>query len=234
MVRAPKAFLLDEPLSNLDPALRTQARAELLRLHRRLHATIVYVTHDQEEAMTLGQQVAVMRDGRIEQSGPPLDVYARPVNTFVARFIGSPAMNLLAAPVPGVAAPAGSLVGVRPQDVLLDANGPLGATVDVIEPRGHDTVVYLRLDAPGSPSAVALTTAAPPAEHAQVRLAFRPGRLHLFDLRTGSRLAAPSVPSFVAMTFGQRRHRRAQARSRPRSRRSRRAPRRPGRPLPSS
>jgi ABC-type sugar transport system ATPase subunit len=85
IVRQPKAFLLDEPLSNLDPALRTQARAELRRLHRRLGATVIYVTHDQEEAMTLGGRVAVMRDGAIEQVGPPLEVYARPANTFVAR-----------------------------------------------------------------------------------------------------------------------------------------------------
>src|SRR5919108_4872276 len=102
MVRQPKAFLLDEPLSNLDPALRAQARAELRHLHRRLATTIVYVTHDQEEAMTLGGRIAVMRDGVIEQVAPPLDVYARPVNTFVARFIGAPAMNLIPAALAGV------------------------------------------------------------------------------------------------------------------------------------
>jgi multiple sugar transport system ATP-binding protein len=90
IVREPRAFLLDEPLSNLDPALRAQARAELRRLHRRLGVTVVYVTHDQEEAMTLGGRVAVMRDGVIEQVAPPLEVYARPVNTFVARFMALP------------------------------------------------------------------------------------------------------------------------------------------------
>jgi multiple sugar transport system ATP-binding protein len=86
IVRRPKAFLLDEPLSNLDPALRTQARAELRRLHQRLRTTTVYVTHDQEEAMTLGGRIAVMRDGAIEQVAPPLDVYMHPANTFVARL----------------------------------------------------------------------------------------------------------------------------------------------------
>ena len=108
MVRQPKAFLLDEPLSNLDPSLRAQARAELRRLHRSLRATIVYVTHDQEEAMTLGGRVAVMRDGAIEQVAPPLEVYAKPANTFVARFIGAPAMNLVPATLAGVDAPAGA------------------------------------------------------------------------------------------------------------------------------
>ena len=101
IVRQPQAFLLDEPLSNLDPALRAQARAELRRLHRRLGVTVVYVTHDQEEAMTLGGRVAVMRDGAIEQVAPPLEVYARPVNTFVARFIGAPPMNLIPATLVG-------------------------------------------------------------------------------------------------------------------------------------
>ena len=97
IVRKANAFLLDEPLSNLDPSLRAQARAELRRLHRLLGTTVVYVTHDQEEAMTLGGRIAVMRDGALEQVAPPLEIYATPANTFVARFIGAPAMNLLPA-----------------------------------------------------------------------------------------------------------------------------------------
>jgi ABC-type sugar transport system ATPase subunit len=188
IVRAPKAFLLDEPLSNLDLGLRVQARAELQRLHRRLGATMVHVTHDQEEAMTLGSRVVVMRAGRIEQAAAPLDVYARPANTFVAQFIGSPAMNLVPAPLPGVDAPAGTIVGVRPPDLLLGDNGPLAAVVEVVEPRGHDSVVYLRLDAPGGPPLVALTTAPPPREGARLRAAFRGERVHLFDARTGVRI----------------------------------------------
>jgi ABC-type sugar transport system ATPase subunit len=95
IVREPKAFLLDEPLSNLDPLLRIDTRAEIALLHRRLAATMVYVTHDQEEAMTLGTRVAVMRDGRLEQVGAPLEVFRSPANTFVARFVGTPAMNLV-------------------------------------------------------------------------------------------------------------------------------------------
>jgi ABC-type sugar transport system ATPase subunit len=119
LVREPKAFLLDEPLSNLDPALRVQARTELLRLQQRLAATMVYVTHDQEEAMTLGHRVAVMRDGRIEQAGPPLELYHAPANTFVAGFIGTPAMNLLPGPVAELGIPADRTGGIRPHDLQL-------------------------------------------------------------------------------------------------------------------
>src|SRR5262245_10843228 len=133
LVREPKAFLLDEPLSNLDPSLRTQARAEILRLQRKLGATMIYVTHDQEEALTLGHRVAVMRDGRLEQLATPADLYDRPANAFVARFIGSPPMNLLPAAALGVAAPPESIVGIRPHDALLGEEG-VRATVDVIEP----------------------------------------------------------------------------------------------------
>jgi ABC-type sugar transport system ATPase subunit len=190
MVRRPKAFLLDEPLSNLDPSLRAQARAELRRLHRTLGATIVYVTHDQEEAMTLGGRVAVMRDGAIEQVVPPLEVYARPVNTFVARFIGAPAMNLLPATLTGVDAPPDAVAGIRPQDVALGGSGHLRATVDLVEPRGHDHVIHLRLDLPGVQTLLAIVAgAAPPSVGAVVFLTFPADRLHLFDGRDGIRLA---------------------------------------------
>ena len=189
MVRAPKAFLLDEPLSNLDPALRTQARAELRRLHRALGATIIYVTHDQEEAMTLGGRIAVMRDGVIEQVAPPLEVYARPANMFVARFIGAPAMNLLPAALAGVDAPAGVVVGVRPQDVAIGATGRVRATVDLVEPRGHDAVVHLRTDHAGTPPLLAVTAGAAPAMGSTVFVTFPEDRLHRFDERGGHRLA---------------------------------------------
>ena len=188
IVRAPKAFLLDEPLSNLDLGLRVQARAELQRLHRRLGATMVHVTHDQEEAMTLGSRVVVMRAGRVEQAAPPLDIYAQPANSFVAQFIGSPAMNLVPGPVRGVDAPAGTLIGVRPPDVVLDGRGPLNGVVEVVEPRGHDSVVYVRLDNPDGHQLVAVTTMPPPTEGARLRPAFREGRVHLFDARTGARI----------------------------------------------
>jgi ABC-type sugar transport system ATPase subunit len=188
MVRQPKAFLLDEPLSNLDPALRAQARAELQRLHRQLAATVVYVTHDQEEAMTLGARIAVVRDGEIEQVAPPLDVYAMPVNTFVARFVGAPAMNLVPAALVGIDTPSGAIAGIRPQDVTLGASGPLRAVVDLVEPRGHDHLLHLRVDMPGADPLLAVVVGAPPAPGARVSLTFPPERLHLFDGRSGARL----------------------------------------------
>jgi ABC-type sugar transport system ATPase subunit len=188
MVRQPKAFLLDEPLSNLDPALRTQARAELRRLHRMLGATVIYVTHDQEEAMTLGDRVAVMRDGAIEQAGSPLEVYASPVNTFVARFIGAPPMNVLPAALLGVTAPAGAIAGIRPQDVTLASRGHVQATVDLVEPRGHDNLLHLRLDSPGAAPFLAVVVGSVPSVGAHVFLGFTRDRLHLFDGHTGAKL----------------------------------------------
>ena len=180
LVREPKAFLLDEPLSNLDPSLRAQARAEILRLQRRLRATMIHVTHDQEEALTLGHRVAVMREGRLEQLATPVDLYDRPGNTFVARFIGSPAMNLLPADVVGVAAPPGTIVGIRPHDASLTADG-MPATVDVIEPRGHDSVVHLRLESLGSPEFVVTVRESAPAPGSTVSVSWKPEKLHLFD-----------------------------------------------------
>jgi ABC-type sugar transport system ATPase subunit len=190
MVRQPRAFLLDEPLSNLDPALRAQARAELRRLHGRLAATIVYVTHDQEEAMTLGGRVAVMRTGAIEQVAPPLEVYTTPANTFVARFIGAPPMNLLPAALVGVGAPPGAVAGIRPQDVALGAADGLRATVELVEPRGHDHLVHLRLDAVGAPPVLAtIAAAAVPLVGAGTFVTIPHARLHVFDGATGFRLA---------------------------------------------
>jgi len=190
MVRQPNAFLLDEPLSNLDPALRAQARAELRRLHGRLGVTVVYVTHDQEEAMTLGGRVAVMRDGVVEQIAPPLEVYARPVNTFVARFIGAPAMNLVPASLVGIDTPPGAVAGIRPQDLSLAGSGQLRATVDLVEPRGHDYLLHLRLDQPGlDPLLAVVAGAAPPAVGARTFVAVARERLHLFDGNSGTRLA---------------------------------------------
>ena len=187
MVRTPRAFLLDEPLSNLDPALRAQARAELRRIHRALGATIVYVTHDQEEALTLGSRVAVMRDGAIEQVAPPGEVYARPVNTFVARFIGAPAMNLLPADVAGVAAPPGAVVGVRPHDVVLGPGGSMRATVDLVEQRGHDAVVHLRLADRALPPILVVTGGGVPPAGATVMLSFPADKLHVFEQASGIR-----------------------------------------------
>jgi ABC-type sugar transport system ATPase subunit len=193
MVREPRAFLFDEPLSNLDPALRVQARAELLRLQRRLRTTAVYVTHDQEEAMTLGSRVAVMRDGRIEQVAPPLELYAAPVNTFVAQFIGQPPMNLLTAPIDGVDAPPGARVGIRPQDLVIDRDGPMRARVDVVEPRGHDAIVHLHLHVPDAPILVAVVPGNGPQPGAEVHVTVPSERVHVFDTN-GRRPGSAPVP----------------------------------------
>jgi ABC-type sugar transport system ATPase subunit len=195
MVREPKAFLFDEPLSNLDPSLRAHARAELRQLHQRLGATMLHVTHDQEEAMTLGDRIAVMREGRIEQIATPLDIYNTPVNTFVAQFIGAPAMNLLPARLLGLDAPQNSIVGIRAHDILLESSGALEAAVEMIEPRGHDYLIHLRLLAPNAPPLVACGTS-PPSER-RVFVHLRRNRLHLFteDGRRGPDLAAPERES---------------------------------------
>jgi multiple sugar transport system ATP-binding protein len=187
MVRQPKAFLLDEPLSNLDPALRLQARAELLRLQQSLQATLVYVTHDQEEAMTLGSRVAVMRNGAIVQVAPPLDLYAAPASTFVATFIGSPPMNLLPPSAAGLARSAGTTVGIRPHDLAFADDGPVSGLVDIVEPRGHETVVHLRLDeAPGTP-VIVVTRDTVPSAGSRVRLTVPRDRVHVFDA-SGTRM----------------------------------------------
>jgi multiple sugar transport system ATP-binding protein len=210
IVREPKAFLLDEPLSNLDAKLRVQTRAELARLHRRLGATMVYVTHDQEEAMTLGDRVALLRDGKLQQVDPPMTMYRRPANAFVAGFIGSPAMNFFtcslsksngqtilessAFKVALDSAPAGSagecLLGVRPQHVrVAEGDGAdFSARVDVIQPLGSEVLVVLEL--PGSSEESNLTAIVPPDTPLEVNqtITLRLDRehLHLFD-RDGNR-----------------------------------------------
>jgi ABC-type sugar transport system ATPase subunit len=165
VVREPRAFLLDEPLSNLDPRLRESTRGELALLHRRLGATMVYVTHDQEEAMTLGTRVAVMRDGSLEQVAPPTEVYSAPVNRFVAEFVGNPAMNLLACErdeggalfvgeswtisAPRLpSAPRQLTVGIRPQDIALvrpDAADAVGR-IELLETLGGTVLAHVRVD----------------------------------------------------------------------------------------
>ncbi|MBD8066612.1 sn-glycerol-3-phosphate ABC transporter ATP-binding protein UgpC [Devosia sp. PTR5] len=148
IVREPKVFLFDEPLSNLDAALRAQTRIEIARLHQTLGATMIYVTHDQIEAMTLADRVVVLNGGRIEQVGTPLDLYDRPDNVFVAGFIGSPRMNFLpaAALAGGVGADA-SLVGIRPEHLkparLEEAT--LGGTVEIVEQLGEHMLAYVRV-----------------------------------------------------------------------------------------
>jgi multiple sugar transport system ATP-binding protein len=212
MVRDPQVFLFDEPLSNLDAKLRVETRAELARLHRRLKATIVYVTHDQEEALTLGGRVTVMRDGLVEQVGPPMEVYRRPASVFVAGFVGSPAMNFvpgevrdrgswsgpggLVLPFEGAAgAPDGPrqvTLGVRPHDVAIVApgSGDVDARVDVVEPRGSELLVHLRLGADGRGQEIRVVAPPEPLLPVETVVALRCDRqrLHWFDTATGKRM----------------------------------------------
>ena len=148
IIREPKAFLMDEPLSNLDAALRVQTRAEILRLQQRLGTTTIYVTHDQVEAMTMGDRIAVMNKGELQQLGTPEDLYEHPANTFVARFIGSPAMNMLPSSVLGIGG-TGQLAGFRPEHVQLGngrpGTGTLDVSVEVVEYLGDEQLAHVRL-----------------------------------------------------------------------------------------
>jgi ABC-type sugar transport system ATPase subunit len=156
IVRKPKVFLFDEPLSNLDAALRINTRVEIAKLHKLLKATIIYVTHDQVEAMTLADKIVVMNNGQIEQAGKPLDLYYKPANLFVARFIGSPAMNILEANAASVAGmrlqlPKGTSalgktsVGFRPEHCSMGKSG-IPARVDIVERLGETGYVHCKTD----------------------------------------------------------------------------------------
>jgi ABC-type sugar transport system ATPase subunit len=183
IVRRPAVFLMDEPLSNLDAKMRTATRAELVELHERLGTTFVYVTHDQVEAMTMATRVAVMSEGRLQQVGPPQEVYDRPANVFVAQFIGSPPMNVLPGPVAGRGDDV--LVGIRPEHVALGADG-ITATVRVVESLGHERQVVC--DTRGHRVVVRLPAHGDPvAEGDAVHLDLRPDRVHLFDATSGER-----------------------------------------------
>jgi multiple sugar transport system ATP-binding protein len=146
IVREPSAFLMDEPLSNLDAALRVATRAEILKLQRKLSTTTIYVTHDQVEAMTMGDRIAVMRSGVLQQIGTPEELYTRPTNVFVARFIGSPAMNLVPADFLEGAGGPGQLAGFRPEHVEVADGGDgarFTAAVEVVEYLGDEQLAHL-------------------------------------------------------------------------------------------
>jgi len=147
IVRTPRLFLFDEPLSNLDAALRVATRIEIARLHRELGATMVYVTHDQVEAMTLADRIVVLRAGRVEQVGAPMELYNNPANTFVAGFIGSPQMNFLKAAALGRQ---GDTMGIRPEHLAISRDhGTLPAQISHVEKLGGETLVYARSDVHG-------------------------------------------------------------------------------------
>jgi multiple sugar transport system ATP-binding protein len=211
IVRDPQVFLFDEPLSNLDAKLRVQMRTEIKELHQRLGTTSVYVTHDQIEAMTMADRIVVMRDGRMEQTGSPLEVYDRPANQFVAGFIGSPAMNFLpgvlrrsdgmarvhfgdglSLPAPPAAAAAQDgqpvIYGTRPEHMQLASGDDGVATqVVVVEPTGADTQVFTKVAGVEVTSVFRDRLDLRPGE--VIRLRPDPARAHLFDASTGVRLA---------------------------------------------
>lgn len=207
IVRQPQAFLFDEPLSNLDAKLRVQMRTEIKALHQRLGTTTVYVTHDQVEAMTMADRIVVLKDGRVEQVGAPLELYDRPRNAFVAGFIGSPAMNFIpghlqldGAPfvltddglrLPLATVTHGShgdrvLYGARPEHFTIDPGSGLSAEVIVVEPTGAETQVALRLSGQTVMTAFRDRINARPGDH----LGFSPvaAKAHLFDAAGGQRL----------------------------------------------
>ena len=211
LVRQPQVFLLDEPLSNLDARLRAAMRVEIARLHRSLGTTMVYVTHDQVEAMTLGQRIVVLDGGRIQQIDTPMALYERPANLFVATFLGSPAMNILCGrfvggaapallmddglrlPLPGLQAREGwdgrSLaVGVRPEHLVpAEADDdPFDATVELVEPVGSEVLVNLR--AAGHDLVARMPPARMPRRGDRLSLAVARGRMHVFEPDTGARL----------------------------------------------
>ena len=203
IVREPKLFLFDEPLSNLDAKLRVQMRAEIARLHQRLKTTIIYVTHDQVEAMTLGDRIVLMDRGVIQQIDSPLNIYHRPANQFVASFIGSPAMNFIRGEVDGskfrfmngqtnghspvheidlggALASGPAVLGVRPEDLLVRTDGcRLGdVTLDVVEHMGHETMAHFALAGTQHVARLEANTGVRPGD--RLTLSIRPGAYHLF------------------------------------------------------
>jgi multiple sugar transport system ATP-binding protein len=210
IVRDPQVFLFDEPLSNLDAKLRVAMRTEIKELHQRLKTTSIYVTHDQIEAMTMGDQIVVMKDGRIEQKGSPLELYDRPANLFVAGFIGSPAMNFLPGTLrrngagaaveladgtqlpapPGSAGINGQAVvfGTRPEHLTLSADNGIPTQVAVVEPTGADTFVSCRHQ--GREVAAVFRERHDFAPGSTIRLRPDTERAHLFDAGSGRRLVA--------------------------------------------
>jgi multiple sugar transport system ATP-binding protein len=183
IVRKPAVFLFDEPLSNLDAALRAQTRVELARLHRELNATMIYVTHDQVEAMTLGQRIVVFNGGVIEQAGTPLELYQRPANLFVAGFLGSPRMNFIPAALAGAVGSAVTL-GVRPEHLALapPLEGLMDGTIGLVEYLGDVTLAYVQVNGVEQMLAAKLAAGTPvPAPGERIGLRWDPARACLFD-----------------------------------------------------
>lgn len=204
IVRSPQVFLMDEPLSNLDAKLRVQTRTQIASLTRRLGVTTVYVTHDQVEALTMGDRVAVLKDGELQQVGTPRELYDRPRNIFVAGFIGSPAMNLVKLESADeqvvfgntlVAAPGakgGTTLGFRPEDIEIVGVGEgVEITVDVVEELGADAYIYASAELGGETQTVVVRVdgRTPPARGQRINIAPRLQHVHLFDTDSGLRLS---------------------------------------------
>ncbi len=210
VVREAPVFLFDEPLSNLDAQLRAELRVEIKRLHQRVAATMIYVTHDQIEALTLADRIAVMKDHVIQQLGPPQEIYLTPRNRFVASFVGSPAMNFIGGTVttengkpvfradglkvplsgyafsapPGESRPAS--LGIRPEHIAITGDNPFRATIEMVEPMGSDTLAWTR--AGTAPIAIRLPGDAPSKTGEQIAFGIPADKANLFDATTGLRL----------------------------------------------
>lgn len=182
ITRDPQAFLFDEPLSNLDAALRVEMRLEIARLHQRLGSTMVYVTHDQVEAMTLADRIVVLNGNLVQQVGTPLELYERPSNKFVAQFIGSPTMNIFSADCIGLETPEGTVeVGIRPEHLVVTQDGIITARADVIEHLGSDTNIYAEADGLGS-LMIRHHGTLHLAHGDQITLGYNPAHLHYFGV----------------------------------------------------
>ena len=202
MVRDPTVFLFDEPLSNLDAQLRTQMRLEIKKLHQRVGNTIIFVTHDQIEAMTMADRIVIMKDGYIQQVGSPAEVYHRPANTFVAQFIGAPSMNMLPGtcenggitlfngarvPWPGAATEDGRemIVGIRAEDLTPTEGEPLlSGEISVAEPLGSETLLHVSIA--GQSVVASASGRSPPGAGAQIGLAVDPSTMHFFEASSGN------------------------------------------------
>ncbi|ROS59189.1 carbohydrate ABC transporter ATP-binding protein (CUT1 family) [Frigoribacterium sp. PhB160] len=216
IVRQPQVFLMDEPLSNLDAKLRVQTRTQIASLQRRLGVTTVYVTHDQTEALTMGDRIAVLKDGVLQQVGTPRDLYEKPQNVFVAGFIGSPAMNLLPADVVdggiqfgtavtsvdrdvvGQATGSSVTVGVRPEDVVVNTTGEgLAVVVDVVEELGADGYLYGHTEVSGQRVDIVVRVDGRnhPSLGDTIHITPQAHHVHVFDTETGLRLGDKAVVS---------------------------------------
>lgn len=205
IVREPQVFLMDEPLSNLDAQLRVQTRTQIASLQRRLGVTTVYVTHDQVEALTMGDRIAVLKDGVLQQVGTPRDLYESPANAFVAEFIGSPSMNLFPSSVAGSGVTFGNTtvpikaktlanakghgvtVGVRPEDLEIHAHSGIELTVDLVEELGADGYLYGHVDLDGEEHTISVRVDGRkhPVRGDKVFIMPRASHVHVFDKETG-------------------------------------------------